>query len=86
LLTGSSVIGATDWEGGIVKRLWLGRLGNFTHYHSQFLAHRITLDGVDDDAFAKAISGTPELQAARDRGIVHPRCPDGPSIWEMSVQ
>jgi len=28
----------------------------YTHYHSQYLAHRITLDGVDDDAFAKSLS------------------------------
>ena len=31
-------------------------MSRFTHYHSQFLAHRITLDGVDDDAFAKALT------------------------------
>ncbi|MBV9248810.1 MAG: DEAD/DEAH box helicase family protein, partial [Acetobacteraceae bacterium] len=28
----------------------------FTPYHSQYLAHRITLEGVDDDAFAKALT------------------------------
>src|SRR5689334_8833439 len=28
----------------------------FTRYHSQYLAHRITLEGVDDDAFAKALT------------------------------
>ena len=28
----------------------------YTHYHSQYLAHRVTLDGVDDDAFAKSLS------------------------------
>lgn len=28
----------------------------FTYYHSQYLAHRVTLDGVDDDAFAKSLS------------------------------
>jgi ERCC4-related helicase len=28
----------------------------YTPYHSQFLAHRITLAGVDDDAFAKALT------------------------------
>jgi superfamily II DNA or RNA helicase len=31
-------------------------MGEFTHYHSQYLAHRVTLDGVDDDAFAKSLS------------------------------
>jgi superfamily II DNA or RNA helicase len=29
---------------------------HYTHYHSQYLAHRITLEGVDDDAFAKSLS------------------------------
>ena len=29
---------------------------NHTHYHSQYLAHRITLEGVSDDAFAKSLS------------------------------
>lgn len=29
---------------------------SFTPYHSQYLAHRITLEGVDDDAFAKALT------------------------------
>lgn len=33
-----------------------GDVTTFTHYHSQYLAHRITLDGVDDDAFAKALT------------------------------
>jgi superfamily II DNA or RNA helicase len=28
----------------------------FTPFHSQFLAHRVTLEGVDDDAFAKSLS------------------------------
>ena len=28
----------------------------FTPYHSQYLAHRITLEGVDDDAFAKTLT------------------------------
>jgi superfamily II DNA or RNA helicase len=28
----------------------------YTPYHSQYLAHRITLAGVDDDAFAKALT------------------------------
>ncbi|MCA0434743.1 MAG: DEAD/DEAH box helicase family protein [Proteobacteria bacterium] len=28
----------------------------YTHYHSQYLAHRVTLEGVDDDAFAKSLS------------------------------
>ncbi|MCA0452145.1 MAG: DEAD/DEAH box helicase family protein, partial [Proteobacteria bacterium] len=28
----------------------------FTHYHSQFLAQRVTLEGIDDDAFAKSLS------------------------------
>jgi SNF2 family DNA or RNA helicase len=28
----------------------------YTPYHSQYLAHRITLQGVDDDAFAKALT------------------------------
>ena len=28
----------------------------FTHHNSQFLAHRITLEGVDDDAFAKPLT------------------------------
>jgi ERCC4-related helicase len=28
----------------------------FTPYHGQFMAHRLTLAGVDDDAFAKALS------------------------------
>jgi ERCC4-related helicase len=28
----------------------------FSHYHSQYLAHRITLEGVDDDAFAKSLT------------------------------
>ena len=31
-------------------------MNSFTHYHSQYLAHRITLDGVDDDSFAKSLS------------------------------
>ena len=31
-------------------------LSAFTHFHSQYLAHRITLEGVDDDAFAKSLS------------------------------
>lgn len=28
----------------------------YTHFHSQYLAHRVTLEGVDDDAFAKSLS------------------------------
>jgi SNF2 family DNA or RNA helicase len=28
----------------------------FTHFHSKYLAHRLTLEGVDDDAFAKSLS------------------------------
>lgn len=28
----------------------------FTPYHSQYLAHRLTLEGASDDAFAKSIS------------------------------
>ena len=28
----------------------------FTPYHSQYLAHRITLAGVSEDAFAKSLS------------------------------
>ena len=28
----------------------------FTQYHSQYLSHRVTLEGVDDDAFAKSLS------------------------------
>ncbi len=28
----------------------------FTPFHSQYLAHRVTLEGVDDDAFAKSLS------------------------------
>src|SRR5271165_3246609 len=31
-------------------------MSRYTPYHSQYLAHRITLDGVDDDAFAKSLS------------------------------
>ena len=31
-------------------------MSEYTHYHSQYLAHRITLDGVDEDAFAKSLS------------------------------
>ncbi|MCA3160345.1 MAG: DEAD/DEAH box helicase family protein [Burkholderiales bacterium] len=29
---------------------------DFTHYHAQYLSHRVTLNGVDDDAFAKSLS------------------------------
>jgi SNF2 family DNA or RNA helicase len=29
---------------------------DYTAYHSQYLAHRITLEGVDEDAFAKSLS------------------------------
>ena len=29
---------------------------DYTPYHSQYFAHRITLAGVDDDAFAKALT------------------------------
>ena len=28
----------------------------FTRFHSKYLAHRLTLEGVDDDAFAKSLS------------------------------
>ena len=28
----------------------------FTQYHSQYLSHRVTLSGVDDDSFAKSLS------------------------------
>jgi ERCC4-related helicase len=28
----------------------------FTHYHSQYLAHRLTLEGVGEDAFARSLS------------------------------
>jgi superfamily II DNA or RNA helicase len=28
----------------------------YTHYHSKYLAHRLTLEGVDDDALAKSLS------------------------------
>jgi superfamily II DNA or RNA helicase len=31
-------------------------MSGFTHYHSQYLAHRITLAGVGDDAFAQSLS------------------------------
>lgn len=31
-------------------------MSGYTHYHSQFLAHRITVAGVDDDAFAKTLT------------------------------
>src|SRR3984893_14484057 len=31
-------------------------MANFTHYHSKYWAHRLTLEGVDDDAFAKSLS------------------------------
>ena len=31
-------------------------MSGFTHFHSQYLAHRVTLDGVDDDALAKSLS------------------------------
>ena len=31
-------------------------MSGFTHYHSQYLAHRITLVGVGDDAFAQSLS------------------------------
>lgn len=31
-------------------------LATYTHFHSQYLAHRVTLQGVDDDAFAKSLS------------------------------
>src|SRR5271167_2457554 len=29
---------------------------NYTHYQSQFFSHRITLEGVSEDAFAKSLS------------------------------
>jgi superfamily II DNA or RNA helicase len=29
---------------------------HFTHYHSQYFAHRITLAGIDDDSFAQSLS------------------------------
>jgi ERCC4-related helicase len=31
-------------------------MADYTAYHSQYLAHRITLEGVGDDAFAKSLS------------------------------
>lgn len=31
-------------------------MSGYTAYHSQYLAHRVTLEGVDDDAFAKSLS------------------------------
>jgi hypothetical protein len=31
-------------------------MADFTHYQSKYLAHRLTLEGVDDDAFAKSLS------------------------------
>ena len=31
-------------------------MSGYTPYHSQYLAHRITLEGVSDDAFAKSLS------------------------------
>lgn len=31
-------------------------MADYTAYHSQYLAHRITLEGVDGDAFAKSLS------------------------------
>jgi SNF2 family DNA or RNA helicase len=31
-------------------------MGNYTHYHSQYLAHRITLEGIGDDSFTKSLS------------------------------
>lgn len=31
-------------------------MADYTAYHSQYLAHRITLEGVDEDAFAKSLS------------------------------
>lgn len=33
-----------------------GQMADYTAYHSQYLAHRITLEGIDDDAFAKSLS------------------------------
>jgi ERCC4-related helicase len=29
---------------------------SYTYYHSKYLAHRLTLEGVDDDSFAKSLS------------------------------
>jgi len=31
-------------------------MADYTAYHSQYLAHRITLEGIDEDAFAKSLS------------------------------
>jgi SNF2 family DNA or RNA helicase len=31
-------------------------MSKYTAYHSQYLAHRITLEGVDEDALAKSLS------------------------------
>ncbi|WGR98025.1 hypothetical protein MTX26_27540 [Bradyrhizobium sp. ISRA443] len=31
-------------------------MNDYTAYHSRYLAHRITLEGVDEDAFAKSLS------------------------------
>jgi SNF2 family DNA or RNA helicase len=31
-------------------------MASFTPYHSQFFAHRVTLEGVSDDSFAKSLS------------------------------
>lgn len=31
-------------------------MAHYTAYHSQYLAHRITLEGIDEDAFAKSLS------------------------------
>jgi hypothetical protein len=31
-------------------------MANYTPYQSQYFAHRITLEGVSDDAFAKSLS------------------------------
>lgn len=32
------------------------QMTEYTYYHSQYLAHRVTLDGVDEDSFAKSLS------------------------------
>ena len=32
------------------------RMTGFTPYYSQYLAHRLTLEGATDDAFAKSLS------------------------------
>jgi SNF2 family DNA or RNA helicase len=41
----------------IDQKYWIIEIdGPFTRFHSKYLAHRLTLEGVDDDAFAKSLS------------------------------